>query len=89
MLNDDDMPQHDWTDPTEEHLQVQTIQTAEDQIPHVSEMLISRLRERREWQNRCPDPSWSDKQIQQNIGANAVIEYMERLLEQQRGAPAK
>ncbi len=88
MSDDYTYPQHDWSDPNDE-LEAQFIQTAENTIPHVSEGLIKALRERREWQNRCPDPSWSDKQIQQNIGANAVIEHMERLLEQQRSAPVK
>lgn len=84
MDEDDYIPQHDWVDPRDEALH----KAKPDDLPPVSEALILYLRSNREWMNRTPDPSWDHNTIQRNIGANAVIEHMELLLEQQRAAPA-
>ncbi len=83
MHDDNTIPQHDWEDPFE----VSTPKARPDVLPHVDEALIKHLRERREWMDKTPDPSWDDTLIQRNIGANAVLLYLEQLLEEQRGAP--
>lgn len=52
-----------------------------EHIPTVSPFLIKHLRERREWQDRLPDPDWDRDQIQRAIGANEVIQHLIRLEE--------
>ncbi|TXR49901.1 hypothetical protein [Phyllobacterium endophyticum] len=56
-----------------------------ERSPHVTSELILHLRNRREWQNRCPPKEWTLDMIQRNIGANEVIMHLEELLEQSKG----
>jgi len=55
-------------------------------IPTISPQLIKHLREnRRDWQDKVPEASWSIDQIQRAIGANEVLQYLEELLDRQMG----
>ncbi len=55
---------------------------AYEHTPAVSPFLIQHLRRnRREWQNILPEPSWDQRQIDRAIGANEVIQHLEDILE--------
>ncbi|MGZ2448508.1 hypothetical protein ACVIRO_001262 [Rhizobium ruizarguesonis] len=77
----------DW-EVDDDDIVTQTLQTAPEQKPMVSQALIDDIRNRREWQNRCPDPSWDQRAIDRNIGANDVVTYLEELYAQQAGSPS-
>ena len=59
--------------------------TDDERLPHVSQALIEHLRQRRQWQDRCPEPQWDLQAVHRNIGANEVITHLEELLAQQTG----